>query len=88
MDKKEIQLLSYRLASLEGITVNKQLFEQKLMEDSSMSGAIAILRASFQKDVRTENQVFSFDADGSSNNQSKVWSLQAERPLDQDQDQD
>lgn len=62
LDEREMQRLTYRLSELEGAEINRELFQQKLNEDSSMSGALAILMASTQKDVEPDEQVFTFFA--------------------------
>lgn len=64
LDDREIRVLSMKLSLLEGTEVNQELFQQKVKEDSSMSGTIAILRASLQKDVEPDDQVFTFAAAG------------------------
>ena len=60
LDEKEIQVLSYRLAHLDGVTVNKELLEEKLREDSSLAGVMAILQASTKKTVAAKDKVFLF----------------------------
>ena len=61
LDEKEIRVLSFRLAQLDGVTVRKELLEEKLREDASLAGVMAILQASTKDSVAHDDKVFIFE---------------------------
>ena len=61
LDDKEIKMLLFRLSRLDGVSINEEVFLQKMNQDSSMAGILAMLQMSIKDHVEDENKVFTFD---------------------------
>jgi len=62
LDEQEIRMLiDLKLKPLENVKINEQVLENKLKQDSSLAGILAVLRASLMDDLAPEDKVFDFD---------------------------
>ena len=62
LSEKEIRmLLDVRLAVLEGVTIKTDILEEKLKQDSSLAGIMAVLQASLKDNVEQDEKVFVFE---------------------------